>query len=345
MIAFPNWSDRPVEEQNIIVGTIVDIVLEKLQRDAWLLEDIFPERMIAEDSLRCLSVIRELSLWARDGWTHYLGYLHEYALNGVLHLWNSMETEEQEQTLNVKRWESDFHATTKGLDWSSLHEGCFKDVDFLDTEDRFRDWYEYDEKFLFRYDFTEDDLFFLPRDIREEYRRARDRHTFWTLVSTLPEIVQDLLIGVGVERLLYNSDGSARSEKDAQVLIEGLLDPFCKLYDISMTREHPVGSGLVDFKLSRGSKQALIELKMYRGNMREIKEVLRALRHQVPAYQRPFELEVAFLVVLCLDSAPEELRVLAQNNEVHDVGYLLHRTPLLHLIELKSDRIVPSRRS
>ena len=115
MIAFPDWSGKPVEEQNLLVGTIVDIILDDLLLDDCLLQEIFPDRMIVEDKGRCLAVIRELSLWARDGWTHYLGNLHEYALDGVLWLWQSIEKEEREYLLCSRELDTKFREAAKSL--------------------------------------------------------------------------------------------------------------------------------------------------------------------------------------------------------------------------------------
>jgi len=66
-------------------------------------------------------------------------------------------------------------------------------------------------------------------------------------------------------RLLWNDNGTSRSERAAQLLFLGIVKHYCAANNIDISSEANIGRGPVDFKVSQGYKlRALLELKLAR---------------------------------------------------------------------------------
>jgi hypothetical protein len=82
------------------------------------------------------------------------------------------------------------------------------------------------------------------------------------LVMRICEQFKSLVENNGLCSLFYNSDGTLKHEKAAQLLFYGIADGYCKQSGIMIARESDAGRGPVDFKFgSNMENSVLVELK------------------------------------------------------------------------------------
>lgn len=123
------------------------------------------------------------------------------------------------------------------------------------------------------YDFKQDRAgeyvwFPVARKVAEEYplRISLPTHpTVDEVEAMVIEIVnrfKSLIENNGLNRLLYDSDGSPKHESAAQLLFFGIADSYCAANNVMIARESNAGRGPVDFKFgSNMENSVLVELK------------------------------------------------------------------------------------
>ena len=95
-------------------------------------------------------------------------------------------------------------------------------------------------------------------------------------------------------KLLWNDDGSPKSEEAAQLLFLGIVKHYCKANDIDISREPNIGRGPVDFKTSSGYMcRALLELKLAKNT-----KFWSGLSKQLPKYLEAEDVKVGYFVVI-----------------------------------------------
>lgn len=345
-------SDIPAEllrEANDQLWIFIDLQLDLIKDDGNThLYSYFFERIVYENPDRCWTVLYELSEWARDDWEHHLGYLHEYALDRILSiacdLWDDDSEQENKELVygNPSNDDEDFdledYSTSEyfrqNLENPKLYlEECFEDADFISAEDRYRGLYE--EGVLHQYALSDDDLYFLPRDIRAQYLKELKHYEFKHLMGSIISYLRSMLIYNNADKLLLNDDKTLRSESTAHILIEAILKPFCIINDLDLTREAISGKGLIDFKISRGNRAVILEIKKFNGS---IAPIINALNYQLPAYMKAQSIRSGILVVLSFCEDNGKLSELQQK-----ASSLGARGIELEIIDLHKPRISPSR--
>ena len=134
--------------------------------------------------------------------------------------------------------------------------------------------------------------------------RYINSHPFFSIINTPDQFIE--FVGGICDRfkhyveenrgweLLWNDDGSAKSERAAQLLFLGIVKNYCQANDIDITPEAEVGRGPVDFKVSRGSRlKTVIEAKLARNT-----KFWSGLKKQLPAYMRAEGVTSGFFVVI-----------------------------------------------
>jgi hypothetical protein len=95
-------------------------------------------------------------------------------------------------------------------------------------------------------------------------------------------------------RLLWNDNGTNKSENAAQLLFLGVVKHYCQANNIDISREANIGRGPVDFKVSIGfGLRALLELKLARNG-----KFWRNAQKQLPAYLAAERTRAGFFVVV-----------------------------------------------
>ena len=103
-------------------------------------------------------------------------------------------------------------------------------------------------------------------------------------------------------RLFYNDDGKRKRESAVQLLFYGIALAFCKENDLDCSPETSIGSGLVDFKFSRGfNSKILVEMKWSTNDLKH------ALDIQLPAYVKSEDARQAFLIII--DAGTNDKRI------------------------------------
>jgi hypothetical protein len=95
-------------------------------------------------------------------------------------------------------------------------------------------------------------------------------------------------------RLLWNDNGTSKSEKAAQLLFLGVVKHYCQANNIDISPEPNIGRGPVDFKVSIGyGLRTLLELKLARNS-----KFWNNARKQLPTYLRAERIKNGFFVVV-----------------------------------------------
>jgi hypothetical protein len=94
--------------------------------------------------------------------------------------------------------------------------------------------------------------------------------------------------------LLWNDNGTAKSENAAQLLLLGIVAHYCRANNIDISREPDVGRGFVDFKVSAGySLRALIEVKLARNT-----KFWHGVMVQTPIYMSAEDVGKGYFIVI-----------------------------------------------
>lgn len=95
-------------------------------------------------------------------------------------------------------------------------------------------------------------------------------------------------------RLLWNDNGTSKSEKAAQLLFLGVVKHYCQANNIDISPEPNIGRGPVDFKVSIGfGLRSLLELKLARNG-----KFWNNARKQLPTYLSSERIKSGFFVVI-----------------------------------------------
>ena len=103
---------------------------------------------------------------------------------------------------------------------------------------------------------------------------------FSTFVDKMLETFKNYVENQGGWKLIYNDDGSPKSESACQHLFLGIVRHYCIANNIDISPEVNIGRGPVDFKMSRGSEfNAMIEMKLAKNS-----KFWNGLERQLPKY-------------------------------------------------------------
>jgi len=122
-------------------------------------------------------------------------------------------------------------------------------------------------------------------------------------------------------KLLWNDNGTSKSEKAAQLLFLGIIKHYCKANDIDVSPEPIIGRGPVDFKVSHGySFRVLLELKLARNT-----KFWDGLRKQLPTYMEAEGIKHGyFIVVIFSDNDIDKLKGIRQAiQDVNSTGLVI----------------------
>lgn len=117
---------------------------------------------------------------------------------------------------------------------------------------------------------------------------------FVGFINGMLDIFRNYVENNGGWGLLWNDNGTSRSEEAAQRLFLGIVMHYCRANDIDISKEVNIGRGPVDFKVSRGYEyRALIELKLARNT-----KFWSGLQTQLPKYQQAENIKIGYFVII-----------------------------------------------
>lgn len=151
-------------------------------------------------------------------------------------------------------------------------------------------WYEITQKFCGKY----------PKELSIDSQNA-----FLEAVDSLAAAFRHFVEENAGYKLLWNDNGTSRSERAAQLLFLGIVKHYCAANDIDVSPEPNIGRGPVDFKVSRGYRlRALLELKLAKNT-----KFWDGARNQLPAYLKAEKVKHGyFVVILYTDNDLERVR-------------------------------------
>jgi len=122
----------------------------------------------------------------------------------------------------------------------------------------------------------------------------RDDASFLDAVRTMVDEFRHFVEENAGYRLLWNDNGTSKSEKAAQLLFLGVVKHYCQANNIDISPEPNIGRGPVDFKVAIGhGLRALLELKLARNG-----KFWNNARKQLPTYLRAERIRNGFFVVI-----------------------------------------------
>lgn len=118
--------------------------------------------------------------------------------------------------------------------------------------------------------------------------------TFLVSVETLVDVFRHFVEENAGYRLLWNDNGTSRSERAAQLLFLGIVKHYCAANNIDVSPEPNIGRGPVDFKVSQGYQlRALLELKLARNT-----KFWDGAKKQLPTYLHAEQIRHGYFVVI-----------------------------------------------
>lgn len=110
--------------------------------------------------------------------------------------------------------------------------------------------------------------------------RPQDQQELSDLVTEVLKQFKHFIEQQGGWEMLWNTDGSEKPERAAQLVFLAMSQHYLRLFDVEVDREVDLGRGPVDFKIASGSsKRLLIEIKKAHSG-----KFWNGLRDQLPSY-------------------------------------------------------------
>lgn len=130
--------------------------------------------------------------------------------------------------------------------------------------------------------------------------------------------------------LLYDSDGSKKKERAAQLLFLGIAHPYCKYNQLDISPEVDTGRGLVDFKFSYGiDKKILVEVKLSTN-----KRLVHGYEKQLNEYLNAEDTENGIYLVIDVDSSYDTSQNIKNlEDRVDDLQKNFPDAPILKVVD------------
>lgn len=135
------------------------------------------------------------------------------------------------------------------------------------------------------------------------------------MVITICEKFKSLIEDNGLSELLYNTDGSTKHEKAAQLLFYGVAESYCETNNILIARESDSGRGPVDFKFgSNMENSVLVELK----KSTNTSGLKKGIQKQLPEYMKAEKSKRAIYLVIDVGYTKAAIKRLKEiNAQIH----------------------------
>ncbi len=307
------------EIYNYIIHNFLDIEIfdhKEVHEDPMgdMIEFLLPIYLYREQFFKCKKVFQELFDWTEDSFYHQMSAFHELVLYRFIEYMKDVQNDcpnfeqiyfdekirllikkagrervKKDEDISLEKYAEEFY------DVSGYPDFLFTDTDFLMID------------LLYNYRTTVDagmeerlginiDYYFelLPRDIQERYRT--NHLTLSGEVSALLDYIEDRIQNGNLYKLFWEKDSPVKEER-IQLILENIMDAYFYNQEIEITREALLGSGRVDFKLYRNSREdekVLIEIK--RASSSYLKK---GYENQLTEYMRSSKYKNAFYLIAC----------------------------------------------
>jgi len=154
------------------------------------------------------------------------------------------------------------------------------------------------------YDFINDPAGdFIWKDLAKEY--SSDYPLAIDKTKKAIEVVHDicdhyksLVEDNGLFKMFHNKDGSYRPESFSQMLFFAIADAYCTANDLDISPESDAGRGPVDFKISKGTIKANVEMKLSRNS-----QLLHGYKTQLPIYDKAEKTNNSIFFIVLLNKS------------------------------------------
>lgn len=279
---------------NIIISDVIDNFIEigSNMEFEFIYGSVFPIHIVRDED-KCMNVIRELSMYSKDDFTHILKPLHQYVLYNILEF--SIESTDDEFNLVeiVKEYKerhkyltNSFTYTEENLVDKIKNPDIFKDICFED--------YDFSEKFIdnmleflkrdildgtnylsylnIDIEYIDEYLDLMPHDKQEELlklkeilkeKSIKDIKSYEEFESIIDNIIKDIKFYTEQRGLHKTLRKEKIIEDDFQKIFYIIINEKCRAYDLDVSCEADSGRGRIDFKVSKGREyRCLIEFKL-----------------------------------------------------------------------------------
>lgn len=137
-----------------------------------------------------------------------------------------------------------------------------------------------------------------PIEFSDEFNKDDVMQVTLTICMQFKKLIEDN----HMYHLLYNDDGTPKSETATQLVFYIVAYNYCMANNIDLSRECDPGCGELDFKLSSGfHDKVLIEVKLSSNN-----RLSHGLSRQLPAYQKAENTAKRILLIIRLDASDDK---------------------------------------
>lgn len=279
---------------NIIISDIIDDFIEvgsNIEFE-YIYGTVFPIHIAREED-KCMKIIRELSMYSKDDFTHRLKPMHQYVLYNIFEF--SIESTDDGFSLieivneykeKYKYLTNSFSDIEKNLIGEIKNPDIFKDICFED--------YDFNEKFIdnmleflksdisegtnylsylnIDVDYIDEYLDLIPYDKQYELLKLKeimnkkfikDIKSNEEFESIIDNIIKDIKFYTEQRGLHKTLKKEKIIEDDFQKIFYIIINERCKTYDLDVSCEVDSGRGRIDFKISKGREyRCLIEFKL-----------------------------------------------------------------------------------
>lgn len=162
-----------------------------------------------------------------------------------------------------------------------------------------------------KYDFDKDPAGFYrwyedAKEIFSEVKipKIKQAKTFEDLIEAVESVIKYFKKGIEdyMWKHSYESDGTPKNEFYFQNLFLYIAEPLCKERDIDVAPESDKRRGPVDFKLSRGSENITVEMKLTSNP-----NLIKGFKVQLPIYAKAEESKHSYFVVIKTTETSKQL--------------------------------------
>lgn len=179
-------------------------------------------------------------------------------------------------------------------------------------------WYEQTKKIISE---TKNDYGSLVNEIKNKETTILEK------AQLMCELFKDLVENNKLSNLFYKgSYTDPKKEEAIQLVFYGVCYFFSQMYDIDLTPESNTGRGPVDFKVSKGNKKVLIEVKKtIHGRLEH------GYFHQLEEYKKSEKTELAIFLVVILEGKSSENNLKKFKNKISNTNSSLLQSEIIYV--------------
>lgn len=279
-----------------------------------MIEILLPKYLYREQYKKCVKTFEDIYYWTQDKFYHRMKVFHELVLYKFIDYMADLRADNEDfdniyfdktsrifineaskidhkecRDFSIKEYEKGY------FDLYFYSDSLFTDTDFLIIETLYNN-HQFGNTLLEEHLGINIDFYYdiLPLDIQEKYKT---NHI--TLAGEIHELLEYIQVKIehgSLYKLFWEQNLPIKEER-IQIILENMMDAYFKNEKIDISREVLLGSGQVDFKLYKNSKEEekiLIEVKLASSSY-----LKKGYEKQLVEYMLSTKYKNAFYLIAC----------------------------------------------